>query len=110
LSVGVTVESQSRAVGATITGIPTAFEDITTTEVTAHGSLVLPDLAFDDVLRVTIRLQRTPVAGVAVHQVTHVFMAECVGEVARMVSPAVPLTEPMNDNFTIARDLWRLSF
>jgi hypothetical protein len=110
LSVGVVAETTNRTLGAVITGIPTAFEDVTTIEVTAHGSLVLPDLAFDDVLRVTIRLQRTPVAGVAVQQISHVFIAECVGEVARIVSPAVPLTDALDDSFPLARDVWRLSF
>jgi hypothetical protein len=70
--------------------------------------VILPDLVLDNTLQVTVRLRRTLVAG-DVQQVSHHFVHECLGEVARFVSPAVPLAEPLDDDFAVAREVWRLS-
>lgn len=109
LELGGEVETVARVVGGELTGLPVAFEDTTTVRVSAHGQLTLPDLILDDALRVTVRLSRLPVAGIAVQQVTHVFLNECLGEVARMVSPAVPLSDELPDEFPVAAQVWRLA-
>lgn len=109
LELGREVETVSRVVGGELIGVPVAFEDTTQVHVSAHGQVLLPDLILDDALRVTIRLSRVPVAGVAMQQVTHVWVNECIGEVARFTSPAVPLTDDLPDDFSRAASVWRLS-
>jgi hypothetical protein len=110
IEVGAHVESESVATGGVVYGIPVAFHDTTIVDVTAHGEVLLPDLVLEDAMRVTVRLERVPVAGIAVQQVTHVFVNECLGEVARMTSPAVPLTDELPDEFPVAHEVWRLAF
>lgn len=110
LELGAHAETVTQALNGVARGIPLAIEDTYTVDVTAHGEVRLPDLILEDALRVTLRLQRVPVAGLSVQQVTHVFMNECVGEVARIVSPFVPLEEDLPDDFTTAAEVWRLSF
>lgn len=110
IEVGAHAETTSTALNGTAYGIPVAFADTTTVDVTAHGEVILPDLVLEDAMRVTVRLERVPVAGVAVQQVTHVFVNECLGEVARMVSPVVPLDEELPDEFPHAAEVWRLAF
>ncbi|MBI1944843.1 MAG: hypothetical protein HYS27_04060 [Deltaproteobacteria bacterium] len=109
LEVGAEATTVSRVLGGELLGVPVAFEDTTQVSVSAHGQVLLPDLILDDALRVTIRLSRLPVAGIAVQQVTHVFVNECLGEVARISSPAVPLTDELPDDFSHAAAVWRLS-
>jgi hypothetical protein len=106
---GASARTETQATNATILGVPFAVADTYDVKVTGHGKVVLPDLILDDALRVTVRLERVPVAGFAVQQVTHVFVNECVGEVARIVSPFVPLDEELPDDFPVAAEVWRLS-
>jgi hypothetical protein len=108
LTEGVTASSTSRADDALLLGVPTSFVDETTVAVVRRGRVILPDLVLDNTLQVTVRLRRTLVAG-DVQQVSHHFVHECLGEVARFVSPAVPLAEPLDDDFAVAREVWRLS-
>jgi len=109
LEVGSAVSTVSRVIGGELMGVPVAFEDTTEVSVSAHGQVLLPDLILDDALRVTIRLSRVPVAGIAVQQVTHVFVNECLGEVARLSSPVLPLGDELPDDFPVAASVWRLS-
>ncbi len=109
LEMGAQVETVARVIGGELQGVPVAFEDTTQVSVSAHGQVLLPDLILDDALRVTVRLARVPVAGIAVQQVTHVFVNECLGEVARLTSPVVPLTDELPDDFPVAASVWRLS-
>ncbi|HEY4223761.1 MAG TPA: hypothetical protein VGO62_20530 [Myxococcota bacterium] len=109
LALGTHVVTDARAIDGLAEGIPVAVDDTYTVDVTAHGQVILPDLILDDALRVTIRLERTPVAGNAVQQVSQVFVTECLGEVARFVSPFVPLDQPLDDDFPVADQVWRLS-
>jgi hypothetical protein len=44
-----------------------------------------------------------------VQQVSHLFVHECLGEVARFASEAVPLGETLDDDFAVAAEVWRLS-
>jgi hypothetical protein len=110
LELGTHAVTVTQALNAVARGIPLAIEDTYTVDVTAHGEVRLPDLILEDALRVTLRLERVPVAGLSVQQVTHVFLNECVGEVARIVSPFVPLDESLPDDFETAAEIWRLSF
>ena len=55
-----------------------------------------------------MKLERTLVAG-DVQQVSYHFVHECFGEVARFISAAVPLSEELDEDFTIAREVWRLA-
>lgn len=109
LKPGIDVTTATEATRATVLGVPFAVADTYRVTATAHGQVLLPDLILDDAVRVTLRLERVPLAGVATQQVTHVFVNECLGEVARLVSPMVPLTEDLPDDFAVAAEVWRLS-
>lgn len=108
LAVGARATSTSRADNALLLGVPTSFVDETEVEVVRRGRVILPDLVLDNTLQVTVRLKRTLVAG-DVQQVSHHFVHECLGEVARFTSPAVPLSQPLDDDFAVAQEVWRLS-
>lgn len=100
--------TEVEATNAVLLGLPTAFIDRYDVEVTDVGQLVLPDLVLANTLRVTIRLERTLLAG-DLRQVTHVWLHECLGEVARVVSEAKPLTTTIPDEFTTAVEVRRLA-
>lgn len=108
LQLGTTATSSSRATNALLFGIPTAFVDDTEVEVTGQGTMILPDLILENTLRVTVRFARTLLAG-DVQQVSHHFVHECLGEVARFSSPAVGLDEELDDDFAVADEVWRLA-
>jgi hypothetical protein len=108
LSLGARVTSTSHADNALLLGVPTSFSDETEVEVVRRGRVILPDLVLDNTLQVTVRLKRTLVAG-DVQQTSHHFVHECLGEVARFTSPAVPLSQPLEDDFAVAQEVWRLS-
>lgn len=108
LEVGARVTETVRASNATLLGLPVALDDTYDVEVTDIGTLILPDLILDNTLRVTVRLERTLTVG-DVRQVTHIFVHECLGEVARVVSEAVPLDDNLPDDFEVAAQMWRLS-
>jgi len=108
LQLGTTATSSSRAQNALLVGIPTAFVDDTEVEVTGQGRMILPDLILENTLRVTVRFARTLLAG-DVQRVSHLFVHECLGEVARFSSPAVRLDEELDDDFAVADEVWRLA-
>ena len=110
LELGAHASTETQAIDGVVDGIPFAVDDTYTVDVSAHGEVILPDLIAENAVRVTIRLERVPVAGQAVQQVTHVFVTECLGEVARFVSPFVPLEQTLDDDFPVADQVWRLSF
>jgi hypothetical protein len=108
LQLGTTVTTTSRARNALLLGVQTAFDDTVSVEVVRKGTVILPDLILDNTLQVKVRLERTLVAG-DVQQVSYHFVHECLGEVARMTSPAVGLDEELNDVFPVASEMWRLA-
>lgn len=108
LAEGLREESVSRATNAELYGLPVALEDVYDVEVTGRGTLRLPHLILENTIKLTLRLERTLVVGDA-RQVTHVFLHECLGEVARVASPATSLDEDIPDDFPAAQSLWRLS-
>jgi hypothetical protein len=108
LAEGARAISEVRASNAELLGLPTAFDDRYDVEVTGRGTMILPDLVLANTLRVTVRLERTLLAG-DLRQVTHVFVHECLGEVARVVSEAKPRSEEIPDDFDVAVEVRRLS-
>jgi hypothetical protein len=108
LRLGSRVTSTSRAQNALLLGIPTAFDDTTEVEVVRVGTVILPDLVLENTLQVRVRFRRVLLAG-DVQQVSYIFVHECLGEVARFVSEAVPLDENLNDVFPVAKEVWRLA-
>jgi hypothetical protein len=105
---GARVQSVATASNAKLFGLPTALTDDYIVEVTGRGTLILPDLILENTQRVTIRLERTLLAGDA-RQVTQVFVHECLGEVVRVVSEAKTLADDIPDEFTTASEIRRLS-
>ena len=59
-------------------------------------------------LRANAEQWRVLLAG-DIQQVTHIFVHECLGEVARLVSEAKPLSEELPDEFETATQVWRLA-
>ncbi len=108
LQLGTKVTTTSRARNAILLGIQTAFDDTVSVEVVRRGTVLLPDLELENTLQVKVKLERTLVAG-DVQQVSYHFVHECFGEVARFISAAVPLSEELDEDFTIAREVWRLA-
>lgn len=89
---------------ATVRDLPYAGQDVYTNRVDASGELWLPELRFDQVLRVRTDLTVSPSVGTGFtrKQVGYVF--ECFGEVARAVSE----DNETNDNFSTAVEVRRL--
>lgn len=108
LALGTTVTTTSRATNAVLLGIQTAFDDEVSVEVVRIGTVLLPDLILDNTLQVRVRLKRTLVAG-DIQQVSYHFVHECLGEVGRFISEGVPLSEELDDEFTVAKEVWRLA-
>ena len=108
LQLGSQVTTTSRAQNAVLLGIPTAFDDTTEVEVVGLGTVILPDLILENTLQVRVRFSRTLLAG-DVQQVSYIFVHECLGEVARFISEAVPLSAPRPDGFATAKEVWRLA-
>jgi hypothetical protein len=108
LAEGVRVTTTATASDAELIGLPTALTDTYDVEVTGRGTLRLPHMVLHNTLRVTLRFARTLIVGDA-RQVTHVFVHECLGEVARIVSPAGTLGDVIDDEFTTAASVWRMS-
>ena len=108
LALGTRTQATVRATNATLVGLPVALDDAYDVEVTDIGTVILPDLVLENTLRVTVRLERTLVVG-DIRQVTHIFVHECLGEVARVISEGVPLSQSLGDEFETASQVWRLS-
>jgi len=101
-------EVSSQAHNGVLQGIPTALEDTYFFEISARGTLVLPQVVLENTLRVTVRLHRTLLTG-SVQQVNYLFIHECLGEVARISSaPSYDLI-PMDAVFSTAQEFRRLS-
>ena len=108
LRLGSAVSSTSRAQNALILGVPTALVDVTELEVVRQGRVILPDLILDNTLQVRVRFRRTLLAG-DVKQISYLFVHECLGEVARFVSDAVPIDDDLDETLPLAKEVWRVS-
>ncbi|HRG99132.1 MAG TPA: hypothetical protein PLR99_22940 [Polyangiaceae bacterium] len=104
LSPGVTYTSIGEVKGATLRGLPYAGRDRYEVTVDATGQLDLPDLIFQQVLRVRTKVTVEPAAGAATTQLQVSFLSECFGEVARVTSK----TGEKTDDFTVASEIRRL--
>lgn len=71
---------------ATLRGLPYAGRDTYEVSVVGSGVLALPDLSFDQAMRISTQVTLEPAAGAAVTRRQSSFVFECFGEVARAVS------------------------
>lgn len=96
--------STGTVTNGTIRGLPYAGKDIYEVADDATGKLVLHDFTFEQVHRVRTKVTVTPSAGIATMRRQVSFIAECFGEVVRVVSK----DNEANADFTIAAELRRL--
>lgn len=96
--------STGTVTNGTIRGLPYAGKDVYEVEDDATGTLVLHDFTFDQVHRVRTKVTVSPSVGPVTMRRQVSFIAECFGEVVRVVSKN---DEPSAD-FTVATELRRL--
>jgi len=96
--------STGTVMNGTIRGLPYAGKDIYEVEDDATGKLVLHDFTFEQVHRVRTKVTVTPSAGIATMRRQVSFVAECFGEVVRVVSK----DNEAQADFTVAAELRRL--
>ncbi|MFU8803685.1 MAG: hypothetical protein ACNA8W_07755, partial [Bradymonadaceae bacterium] len=101
---GQTWVSVGRARNSKIYDLPYAGRDTYEIEVDATGELWLPEIAFDQVLRVRTHLTTQPAAGESTSRRQVSFLFECFGEVARATS----LEGEREKNFGRASEVRRL--
>jgi hypothetical protein len=97
-----TVSSDVR--NGTARGVPYAAKDTYEVKVDAAGRVDLPDLIFEQALRVRVKVTIAPVAGADIVQRQVSFLSECSGEIARITSVAGETAE----DFTTAKEIRRL--
>lgn len=88
---------------AIVRGLPYAGRDTYEVSVVAGGVLELPDVGFDQAMRITTRVTIAPAVGTSLQRRQSSFVFECFGEVARAVSP----DGEDEDDFPIAAELRR---
>ena len=88
---------------AMLRGLPYAGRDIYEVKIDAVGQLDLPDLVFEQAIRVRTKVTVEPAAGAATTQIQVSFLFECFGEVARVTSK----TGEKTDDFTTASEIRR---
>lgn len=103
LTPGVTYTSVGEVRNATLRGLPYAGKDTYEVKVDAVGQLELPDVIFQQALRVRTKVTLEPAAGALTTQVQVSFLFECFGEVARFTSK----TGEKADDFTVASEVRR---
>lgn len=91
---------------ATFQGLPYAGRDVYEGKVDDEGELWLPDLRFENTLKVVTQVTSEPSVGQSASRVQVSWYFECFGEVARAVS-ADGVTEA---NFSTAAEVRRLGF
>jgi hypothetical protein len=106
LAVGDEWVSAGNVKNGTLYGLPYAGKDTYQVEVDAAGELLLPDLTFEQVLRVRTHVTVSPAVGAGTSRRQVSYLAECFGEVARATSKP---DEP-DDDFTTATEVRRLGF
>jgi hypothetical protein len=106
VTVGQSFVSTGNVVDGMADGLPYAGMDTYEVSVDGIGSLDLPTLLFQQVLRVRTKVTVSPAVGAAVTQEQVSFYAECFAEVARATSA----NNPPSSHFTQAAELRRLGF
>ena len=104
LQVGATWTSHGTVNNGTFDGAPYAGYDTYVVTVDSIGTLALPELTFEQTLRIRTDVTITPAYGVQSTRKLDGFFFECFGEVARATSR---LNET-NENFTTASEIRRL--
>lgn len=87
-------------------GLPYVATDTYESRVVATGSLILPDVTFEQALRVVTTYRNHPSVGFDTERRQTSFVFECFGEVARAVAPF----GDTEDDFTTAAELRRFGF
>jgi hypothetical protein len=105
LQVGASWVSAGEVQNGVIRDLPYAGRDTYQVSVDAAGELILPDLTFQQALRVRTALTQEPAVGASVQRQQTSFIVECFGEVARATSQ----NNETNQDFTTAAELRRLS-
>ncbi len=103
LEPGRTWITASEVRNATVRGLPYAGRDTYESRVVAAGELTLPDLTFQQAMRVSTRVTISPSAGATLERRQSSWLFECFGEVARVVAAD---GEP-SDDFTSAASMRR---
>jgi hypothetical protein len=103
LAPGVAYTSIGEVRNATLRGLPYAGRDVYDVKVDAIGQLELPDLVFEQALRVRTKVTVEPAAGAATSQTQVSFLFECFGEVARVTSK----NGEKADDFNVATEIRR---
>ncbi len=104
--VGQSFVSTGNVVDGMADGLPYAGMDTYEVSVDGIGSLDLPTLLFQQVMRVRTKVTVSPAVGAAVTQYQVSFYAECFAEVARATS----VDGASSSHFTQAAELRRLGF
>jgi hypothetical protein len=104
LSPGVSYTVSADAQNSTLRGLPYAGRDTYEVKVDAAGTLDLPDVRFEQALRVRVKATVVPAAGQTVSTRQTQFLVECFGEVMRATSR----NNEAEEDFTIAREIRRL--
>jgi hypothetical protein len=106
LSPGASYTVSSDVRNGTARGAPYAAKDTYEVKVDAAGQVDLPDLIFQQALRVRVKVTVSPVAGADIIQRQVSFLSECSGEIARITSRTAELVE----DFTVAKEVRRIGF
>lgn len=96
-----------------VRGLPYTAQEHYEFEVDASGALWLPDITFDQVLRVRTKLTIDSAIGHPIYREQIQFLFECFGEVTRLVGPDVELdddTDPGDYEFDRTVEMRRLGF
>lgn len=97
----------------TLRDLPYTAEETYEFEVDATGELWLPNIRFEQVLRVRTRLTIDPAIGDPIYREQVQFLFECFGEVARFVGPDAELNDEFSQGdyaFDVAVEMRRLGF
>lgn len=103
LAPGVAYTSVGEAKNGMLRGLPYAGKDTYEVKVDGAGQLDLPDVIFQQALKVRTKVRLEPVAGAPTTQIQVSFLFECFGEVARFTSK----TGETADDFTVATEVRR---
>lgn len=104
LSLGTTWMAETTTLDGRVSGTPVASRDRYTVTVDARGEVRLPELTFPDVLRLKVELSQSFPAGPGRRRLQYLYVTECYGEVARIVSR----DDESDPSFTLAAEFRRL--
>lgn len=103
---GAPLISKAQYKNGVVQGLQIASEDTYETTVQGPYEVRLPDLIFQQAMRVSTRVTLQPVVGASIVTYQVSFLTECFGEVARATSRS----GETSDAFTVAAEVRRLGF